>query len=111
VEEVAHLLPGQGLERALLQTERVVELVEPLLRLAMRAVEPEEGPLEATSWRSASGKGVAPKTGSASASRMSATVRSAEPAASSVTSRPNSWARASITRAESGRWLFSIWLR
>ena len=55
--------------------------------------------------------GAEPKTGSAKASRMSATTRSELPAASSVTSMPKAPASAMRTRAATGRWLFSIWLR
>jgi len=69
------------------------------------------GAFDAASRRSASGGGSAPNIGSASASRMSETSRSASPVDSSVTSKPNSCASASTTVVESGRLLFSIWLR
>ena len=49
-------------------------------RCSVRKARARFGALEATSWMSPSG-GAAPKTGSASASRMSATMRSVEPAA------------------------------
>ena len=79
-------------------------------RCRVRKARARFGAFEATSWRSPSG-GAVPKTGSARASRMSATMRSVEPAASSVTSMPKAAASASTTRAGTGRWLFSIWLR
>ena len=43
VEEVAHLLPGQRAQRAVLAAERLVELGQPLLGLAVGAVQGEEG--------------------------------------------------------------------
>ncbi len=46
VEEVAHLLPRQHRVAGLLAAQRLVELRQPLLRLAMGAVEGEEGASE-----------------------------------------------------------------
>ena len=51
------------------------------------------------------------RIGSAIASRMSDTSRSLSPVDSSVTSNPNSCARASTTVVDTGLLLFSIWLR
>ena len=83
--------------------ERLVELGEALLRRAVGAVQGEEGAgehgrvggdeLEVAERRQVGGEG------SASASRMSATMRSVVPAASSVTSISNSEARTTQTRA------------